>query len=63
MPSSGIGWEHGSLSTTDIPAGCASGRVLGTSLADTNYTDDNDDGNTPPSYMPFVVSMTSGIVR
>ena len=26
MPSSGIGWEHGSLSTTDIPAGCASGQ-------------------------------------
>ena len=60
MPSSGIGWEHGSLSTTDIPAGCASGQECwGTNLADTNYTDDNDDGNTPPSYMPFVVSMTS----
>ena len=60
MPSSGIGWEHGSLSTTDIPGGCASGQECwGTNLADTNYTDDNDDGNTPPSYMPFVVSMTS----
>ncbi len=60
MPSSGIGWEHGSLSTTDIPGGCASGQQCwGTNLADTNYTDDNDDGNTPPSYLPFTVSMTS----
>lgn len=60
MPSSGIGWEHGSLSTTDIPGGCASGQECwGTNLADTNYTDDNDDGNTPPSYLPFTVSMTS----
>ena len=47
MPSSGIGWEHGTLSSTDIPAGCASGaECWGTNLADTNYTDDNDDGNT-----------------
>ncbi|MGB1098619.1 MAG: hypothetical protein ACPG34_05000 [Poseidonia sp.] len=60
MPSSGIGWEHGSLSTTDIPGGCASGQECwGTNLGDTNYTDDNDDGNTPPSYLPFTVSMTS----
>ena len=60
MPSSGIGWEHGSLSATDIPGGCASGQECwGTNLADTNYTDDNDDGNTPPSYLPFVVAMTS----
>ena len=41
MPSSGIGWEHGSLSPTDIPGGCASGQECwGTNLADTNYTDD-----------------------
>ncbi|MEC8632919.1 MAG: hypothetical protein VXY10_05740, partial [Candidatus Thermoplasmatota archaeon] len=60
MPSSGVGWEHGSLSSSDIPAGCASGQECwGTNLADTNYTDDNDDGNSPPSYLPFVVSMTS----
>ena len=42
------------------PCRCASGaECWGTNLADTNYTDDNDDGNTPPSYLPFVVSMTS----
>ena len=46
MPSSGIGWEHGSLSASDVPAGCASGQECwGTNLADTNYTADNDDGN------------------
>ncbi len=60
MPSSGVGWEHGSLSASDIPAGCSSGQECwGTNLADTNYTDDNSDGNTPPSYMPFVLGMTS----
>ena len=60
MPSSGIGWEHGSLSASDVPAGCASGQECwGTNLADTNYTDDNDDGNNPPSYLPYIVSMTS----
>ena len=53
MPSSGIGWEHGSLSATDIPGGCASGQECwGTNLADTNYTDDNDDGNTLLSTCP-----------
>ena len=63
MPTSGVGWEHGSLSSTDIPAGCASGNECwGTNLADTNYTDDNDDGSTPPSYLPFVVSMNSAEV-
>ena len=56
MPSSGIGWEHGSLSATDVPAGCSSGQECwGTNLADTNYTDDNDDGNNPASYLPFIV--------
>ncbi len=60
MPSSGIGWEHGSLSASDVPAGCASGmECWGTNLADTNYTDDNPDSNTPPSYQPFILSMTS----
>ena len=60
MPSSGIGWEHGSLSASDTPAGCASGEECwGTNLADDNYTDDNDDGSNPPSYLPFVVGMTS----
>ena len=60
MPSSGVGWEHGSLSASDVPAGCASGQECwGTNLADTNYTDDNDDGNSPPSYMPFTVGLTS----
>ena len=60
MPTTGVGWEHGSLSATDIPGGCASGQECwGTNLADTNYTDDNDDGSTPPSYLPFVVAMTS----
>ena len=60
MPSSGVGWEHGSLSASDTPAGCSSGQECwGTNLADTNYTDDNSDGNTPPSYMPFVLGMTS----
>ena len=60
MPSSGVGWEHGSLSSSDTPAGCASGQdCWGTNLADNNYTDDNDDGNNPPSYLPFVVGMTS----
>ena len=60
MPSSGVGWEHGSLSASDVPAGCSSGQECwGTNLADTNYTDDNSDGNTPPSYLPFVVGLTS----
>ena len=60
MPSSGVGWEHGSLSSSDVPAGCSSGQdCWGTNLADTNYTDDNDDGNTPPSYLPFTVGLTS----
>ena len=60
MPSSGIGWEHGSLSATDVPAGCSSGQECwGTNLADNNYTDDNDDGNSPPSYLPFIVAMNS----
>jgi hypothetical protein len=47
MPSSGIGWEHGALSATDMPAGCKSGsECWGTNLADKNYTDDHDpDGN------------------
>ena len=60
MPSSGIGWEHGSLSSTDVPAGCSSGQECwGTNLADTNYTDDNDDGNNPASYLPFIVALRS----
>ena len=60
MPSNGVGWEHGSLSASDVPAGCSSGQECwGTNLADTNYTDDNSDGNTPPSYLPFVVGLTS----
>ncbi|DAC49790.1 MAG TPA: hypothetical protein D7H92_01360, partial [Candidatus Poseidoniales archaeon] len=60
MPSSGVGWEHGSLSASDTPAGCSSGRdCWGTNLADTNYTDDNPDGNTPPSYEPFVLGLTT----
>lgn len=42
MPLSGIGWDHGSLSSSDTPAGCASGNdCWGTNLVDDNYTDDN----------------------
>ena len=60
MPSSGVGWEHGSLSSSDTPAGCSSGQECwGTNLADANYTDDNPDTNTPPSYLPFRVGLTS----
>lgn len=53
MPANGIGWEHGSLSPSDTPAGCASGdECWGTNLADTNYTDDN-------GLQGFLVSMVS----
>ena len=42
MPSTGIGWEHGSLSATDTPAGCSSGEVRSagarTSLTQTTPT-------------------------
>jgi len=42
MPLSGVGWDHGSLSSSDTPAGCASGNdCWGTNLVDDNYTDDN----------------------
>ena len=53
MPASGIGWEHGTLSPTDTPAGCKSGmECWGTNLADTNYTDDNNG-------QPFILAMYS----
>ena len=59
MPSTGIGWEHGTLSSTDKPAGCKSGsQCWGTNLADKNYTDDHDpDGN--GVYDGFLVAMYS----
>ena len=60
MPSMGAGWEHGALSQSDTPAGCASGdECWGTHLADSNYTDDNPNTQTPPSYEPFTLSMQS----
>ena len=53
MPASGIGWEHGSLTSSDTPAGCKSGsECWGTNLGDTNYTDDNNG-------QPFTVAMFS----
>src|SRR6056300_897980 len=43
IPASGVGWEHGTLTSSDTPAGCKSGsECWGTNLADTNYTDDNN---------------------
>ncbi len=42
MPSSGIGWDHGTLGPNNMPNGCKSGNECwGTNLADDNYTDDN----------------------
>ena len=60
MPSTGPGWEHGFLGPNDVPGGCASGmECWGTNIADTNYTDDNPDGNTPPTYDPYTLGMTT----
>ena len=46
MPSSGVAWQHGALTSADTPSSCASGAdCWGTNLADSNYTDDHDTDN------------------